>query len=717
MLTIAKLLSSNFALLFAIVNGVVVDRDGRPISNASITASGSTVVQRTNEQGRFSIPGEAPILLVSAPGFEPQTIDCSRVDCGNEVRAVLREASLSDQVTILATPRTTDLAESTESIRVFEGLVFRDAPSTAVDDTLRRAAGFSLFRRNSSRFSNPTTQGASLRGTGSSGASRMVVEVDRIPINDPFGGWIAWSRIPSIAIDRAEVLRGGASASYGSAAISGATRLSLRTDEAIDLEVRAGGLGTSNLAAYIARSGAQLSLERFESNGYLTIDPSAAGDVDRRVASDHTVAAAAYRKSFGPAAIVARASWFDEERGNGTREQVNATDSWTASLRASRGSFLLDAWRTESDFFQTFTAVAAGRNSETLTRVQSVPVTSWGVTGETSRASDASFLFGGATFRSVRATNDETVAATNARTRTSASETTAAAFAGYTRIVSSRFSWRSDVRVDRWHVDDVVVRRTSVSTLPSRGETEISPSIGALYEHRFGAVALNLHQSFRSPTLNELYRGFRVGNVQTNANESLEPERATGGELSLRTRLQGVDLRAQFFQTEIDGAIGNVTISSTPQLILRRRENFGDARSRGAELEASRSFGSRLRARSSIVFVDSRIVSSGTDALEGRRIPQVPRTAAQFELLHSLPRLSSTVVVRHESSQFDDDLNRFRLAPFTLVDLSLRFPIAAGFEGLILGENILGESVESGRTPLLTLGTPRILHLGIRWRR
>lgn len=710
------LLYSNLALLLAIVNGVVVDRDGRPVPNAKVAASGSAIVRESDAAGRFAIDAPSSIFTISHPPFTPFVLDCSVGACTG-VTITLRERAVSDEVTVLATPRKTDLAEATESIRVFEGETFRDAPSTAVDDTLRRAAGFSLFRRSSSRFSNPTTQGASLRGTGSSGASRMIVELDRVPLNDPFGGWIAWSRIPAVAIDRAEVLRGGASSSYGSAAISGATRVALRNDEAIEVELRSGELSTANVAAYLARSGASLSLERFTTDGYLAIDPSIAGSVDRRVASEHLVAAGALRREFGKTLVGLRASWFDEERINGTRQQVNSTDSWTGSLRAARGNSTLDVWRTGSDYFQTFTAVAAGRNSETLTRVQSVPVESWGATGESSRAGTSSFIFGGATFRSVSATNDETVTATGARTRTSAEETTAAAYGSYTRIVSPRLSLRADLRVDRWAVDDIVIRRSSASTLPSREEMELSPSAGALFEHRLGAIAVNLHRSFRAPTLNELYRGFRVGNVQTNANELLEPERAVGGDVSLRGRIRDVDLRTQLFQTDIDGAIGNVTISSSPQLILRRRENFGSARSRGAELEASRWFHGRIRARGSIIFVDSRIRHSSVPELEGKRIPQVPRTAAQFELTHAAPRLSSTIVLRHESGQFDDDLNRFRLAPFTLADLSVRFPIAYGFEGLILAENIFDEEVESGRTPLLTLGTPRILNLGIRWRR
>src|SRR4029453_12962338 len=70
------------------------------------------------------------------------------------------------------------------------------SPSQTLDDLLRQGPGFSLFRRTSSLVGHPTTQGVSLRGIGPSGTSRALVRLDGVPINDPFGGWVYWNRIP-----------------------------------------------------------------------------------------------------------------------------------------------------------------------------------------------------------------------------------------------------------------------------------------------------------------------------------------------------------------------------------------------------------------------------------------------------------------------------------------------------------------------------------------
>src|SRR4029453_17886481 len=71
-----------------------------------------------------------------------------------------------------------------------------------VDDLLREVPGFSLFRRSSSLVANPTTQGVSLRGIGPSGVSRTLVLLDGVPLNDPFGGWVYWSKVPLESIER-----------------------------------------------------------------------------------------------------------------------------------------------------------------------------------------------------------------------------------------------------------------------------------------------------------------------------------------------------------------------------------------------------------------------------------------------------------------------------------------------------------------------------------
>src|SRR5580698_8354745 len=87
-----------------------------------------------------------------------------------------------------------------------------------LDDALATAPGFSLYRRTSSLGANPTTQGVSLRGIAGSGASRALVTVDGVPQNDPFGGWVIWTGLPTEAISGATLVRGAGAGPYGAGA-------------------------------------------------------------------------------------------------------------------------------------------------------------------------------------------------------------------------------------------------------------------------------------------------------------------------------------------------------------------------------------------------------------------------------------------------------------------------------------------------------------------
>src|SRR5438128_2376207 len=121
--------------------------------------------------------------------------------------------------TITVTAHPAPLADTPEDVMVVTPEALQTTAAPAVDDTLRQVPGFTLFRRSGSRTANPTSQGVSLRGIGASGASRALVLEDGIPLNDPFGGWVMWGRIPQAALARVEVMRGGASDLYGSAAV------------------------------------------------------------------------------------------------------------------------------------------------------------------------------------------------------------------------------------------------------------------------------------------------------------------------------------------------------------------------------------------------------------------------------------------------------------------------------------------------------------------
>jgi outer membrane receptor protein involved in Fe transport len=260
-----------------------------------------------------------------------------------------------------------------------------------------------------------------------------------------------------------------------------------------------------------------------------------------------------------------------------------------------------------------------------------------------------------------------------------------------------------------------------LNSFADRKESAFSPQLSVLYKARGGvSLAASLYRAFRAPTLNELYRSFRVGNVSTLANENLRAERLTGGEAGLsRSDFNNrLTVRGTLFWSEITRPVANVTLSVTPNLITRRRQNLGRTRSRGLELEAEARLNNRWTLAGGYLFADATVVRFPSDlSLEGTRIPQVARQQLTFQARYAhAERDTLGLQGRFIGAQFDDDQNLFRLGSFFTLDAFASKRITRTIEGFIAVENLFNQRYSIGRTPLTTLGTPLLLRVGLRLR-
>ena len=67
---------------------------------------------------------------------------------------------------------------------------------------------FSLFRRTSSLCRIRRRRACRCAASARAASSRTLVLIDGIPFNDPFGGWVYWTRVPLESVDRIEMVEG-----------------------------------------------------------------------------------------------------------------------------------------------------------------------------------------------------------------------------------------------------------------------------------------------------------------------------------------------------------------------------------------------------------------------------------------------------------------------------------------------------------------------------
>lgn len=751
---LAKFIKAAFVIVLGAVaahsqdlSGVVTDPQNAPIAGAAVVLlAGDVELARrtTGDDGRFTIGNTRTLslaVIVEAAGFERRQIELSELPF-SDLRIVLQPSAINANVTVTVTGIETRLSETPASVVVLSRETLDTTAAQTLDDSLRQVAGFTLFRRSSSRSTNPTAQGANLRGISGSGASRTAVELDGLSLNDAFGGWTFWSRVPQIAVEQVEVLRGGASSFYGNAGLSGAVNIaSARQAEqpVLRMQASAGSLNTydgSFFANGIAR-GWELSVagETFQTGGYIPVSEAERGLADTRANSRHSTGILTIGRKFTAGdldgRVFVRGNIFGERRDNGTSLTYNKTYFRQAAggldVDGSRiGAFRFRGFIESQVYDQSFSAVAADRDSETLTRLQQVPSQSSGVRLRWSRATAQHVISAAAEYRQTRGFSDE-VGYFGGRA------TSLLGTGGRQYIVGVAFHdlWRATDRLsisiggrlDRWQNRNALSTSRSLTTggvtvahFSDRSETAFSPRIAALFQAGVAAIYASYSRSFRSPTLNELYRGFRVGDTQTLANENLVSEVADTIEGGTSYSSSRISVRGNVFYTRVYDPVVSVTISTTPSLTTRRRQNVGATRTAGLELDADVKLRDDLRISAGYLIVDTRIKSfPATPSLEGKFLPQVPKQQLTLQL-HYRPheRMSLGMQSRLADRQFEDDLNLRRLGAYFTADATASYRIRKKIYVFAAAENIFDSRYDIGSTPVRTVAPPVSVRLGLR---
>jgi outer membrane receptor protein involved in Fe transport len=728
------------------------------VPQATVTIEGprGTASTLTNEAGHFQLdyPNSTGVLTVRASThfMESDPIQISTQAAANEIELIPHPFAVAQQITVTATRSSIDLPATADTIYALNSRDLNAYPATELDDKLRQQAGFELFRRSSSRVQNPTSQGISLRGLGSTAASRSLVIEDNVAMNDPFGGWIHWDEIPAEVLESVNIATGGGSDLYGSAALGGVIDVvpTHPTSALADINLVGGGQYTSSLGLRGDLGNQQwrqlLASDSFRTAGYIPTAPSLAGPVDVP-ANVHNQSARSETDS-----IIANSNraflvgnMLNEARSNGTPLETNATrlwrylagGDWTSSSSPSpTATGRIRLFGSDEAYRQSFSSINASRTEETLTRRQHVRAQELGVaTDATVSLSPIAFVFG-ADARDIRATDNETLISSNLPSGVADTSARQRFIGGFGEALASHHAWSTtlSLRLDSAsNLDTHTITQPSTtpqtSPIPNRSEFIASPRLGIV---RQIASAATLHASifraFRTPTMNELYRTGQVGQETTLANSKLQSERATGWEIGATYTSSGnaIALAGTYFWTQINRPVSAVLISSSATSILDKRENLGQILSQGTELHldigpvsvpppTSRSGWMSISATLGYQYAHAVVTQfSAQPTLIGNWIPEVPRQSFTAQLRTASPRLGElSLAARASDHAWDDSANTHLLHAFVQLDLAAHHDFGPHWTASAILDNLLNQRPDVARTPILTLGSPLLAEAGI----
>ncbi|MFL6585081.1 MAG: TonB-dependent receptor, partial [Chthoniobacterales bacterium] len=644
------------------------------------------------------------------------------------------------------------------TVHEIDATELRRAPELRLDDVLRaEVPGFSLFRRNSSRTANPTTQGVTLRNFGPSGAGRTLVLLDGIPLNDPFAGYVLWSQLPTAEIESVLVQPGGGGGLFGNAALAGTIFVTSEPLEqnALTLSGVGGDHDTYELAGYgafVQRPNAiALFAERFSTGGYQVVAKRQRGPVDTDASSESDLVDLSDKWQIGPdTTLRLRGRWFDDERGNGTPYTRNDTEGEDGSatlvqqFRPQSAELQLNIYGQHRRFRSTFSSINDRRTVETPALDQfNVPADALGGSAVWSMVAHDHRVTLGADARAIEGETDEFFSWNGSRfTRlreAGGDQLFLGVFAEDTWIISPGLTIVGGVRYDHWELSDGFRKETVRDSgahlankhFADRDGDEINGRLGARWSAtRTLAFRAAGYSGFRVPTLNELYRPFRVGNDVTEANPELKPEQLLGGEVAAEWQTtQTLRITATGFINRLEDAVANITIGFGPGTfnpggfiprggVLRQRQNIDLVCAPGAEIAATWQIVPALALRANYLFTHPTVERATDPALEGKLLAQTPENTVTAGLAWTPnAHWSFNAQFRYTDRQFEDDQNVRVLAPCTAVDASAVYQVSSHLSAGLRVENIFNTEIETGKTAngVLSIGAPRLLSAELRW--
>ena len=618
--------------------------------------------------------------------------------------------------------------------------------SGRIEDVLRDIAGLAQFRRSDARSANATSQGATLRGLGGNASSRALLVLDGVPQSDPFGGWITWPAYAPERLGSVRVTRGGGSGAYGSGALAG----TIEMDSIAAADAPAGLQGslaygsrhaldaTALAATQLGGGFGFLSASFGRGDGFIPIIASQRGSVDRPAPyRQASLAARGVAPLSALTELQASLMGFMDRRERGTAYSENGGDGADASLRlVHRGHWGVQAlgYVQLRKFTSNAVSINATRSLATPSVAQyNVPSTGLGARLEVRPpvASQIELRLGADWRRTTGETNElySYVNGLPTRLREAGGQSDTAGLFAEASSTWGDVTLTGGARADHWWIRNGRLIESLIGGALTRNDRpanrqDWAPTARAGLAWETGPVTLRTaaYLGWRLPTLNELYRPFRLGADATAANPNLKPERMRGAEIGLDVQpMPQLRLRATAFTNQLRDAIGNVTLATGPGIFpgvgqvtgaYRQRLNLDAVESKGLELDARYKAGVWTLS-ASYAFTDARVRATGAArALQGLRPAQTPRHMASA----TLGWRTVSLTTRYISAQFEDDANSRRLRDAVTMDALASLPLSPRLSLFVRGENLANARVETAlsATGIVERATPRTLWLGLR---
>lgn len=228
------IVNSTFANTYEI-QGLIKDSNNDPVTGATIRIENTTLGSYADKNGKFiikNLPSGEFDILITAIGYKA-TKKKINIDENEKIDVILEESSImTDPVVVTGTRKEKLYEDSPVKISVISQKVFETTSSMNIQEGLNFQPGLRI--ENTCQNCGPSA----IRINGLDGHYSQVL-IDGKAIFSSLHQVYGLEQIPSIMIDRIEVVRGGGSSLYGGNAIAGIVNIITKepTHNSLNLKV------------------------------------------------------------------------------------------------------------------------------------------------------------------------------------------------------------------------------------------------------------------------------------------------------------------------------------------------------------------------------------------------------------------------------------------------------------------------------------------------
>lgn len=664
--------------------------------------------------------------------------------------------SLLGEVVVTASRTAEPITQVPASVSVVRADQVRETPAQGLDDILQLEPGL-VLNQFGPFVGHPTAYNESMRGLPVT-ETRMLVLMDGIPLNDPFFGYIQWNRVPLDDVDRVEIVRGGGSPLWGNSAMGGVINIITRAPQSDELEIDAAGgsYGTYRADAYGAvRVNDELALALnagFDGSGGYQTTPASWTSYGTTTLRSPIYAPTTFntrnvslRADATPTSDLTASVTVDYHGDHQTLQTPIGDDSqsiWTYSGQVKKtfdngGSLTASVFHDDS-YFVTNNPHLLTFTTEYNSNIHYTPMDDTGgslIWQQALNSALKSYMVGMDAHYIAGGDYADYYLPGGALATSAIIGSGKQLFLG--GFVQAKLEpVRSleivgSVRFQSYkNYDAIDTFPPAITSIPPVSKISTDPRVDVRYALGGGfALRGAYYESFRAPTLDELYRTYADTTAGIyEGNPLLQPERLHGGEVGADFTRPGFRSQITFYDTAISNLITqrDLPASDSPTalgvecgydaatyayLTCTQNINAASAIARGIEIEADWELGRGVSATFAYTYTDSRYTSNPEDpAAVGERLEGVPMHDVSGRLAYRGP--GGWVVatdLRWVSKSWGDDNPADGLiqnAHFVM-DASASYPLTRSLRAYVQVQNLTDTvyiANNSGGAPIL--GTP-----------